>query len=88
MNGFHGYARDSVGEGPLAWEIGTQNALIGRFREAESYWRQWEDTNLWPSMQDALLSAIEKTLGRHTNYYAIDGGQWPPKAIVRIPRPQ
>jgi hypothetical protein len=87
MNGFNGYARDSVGEGPVAWEIGPQNVLVGRFRQAESYWRQWEDGNPWPALQDALLSAIEKTLGRHTNYYAIDGGQWPPKAIVRIPRP-
>jgi Suppressor of fused protein (SUFU) len=87
MNGFHGYARDSIGEGPVAWEIGTDNALIGRFREAQSYWRQWADANPWPLMQDALLSGIERTLGRHTNYYAIDGGQWPPKAIVRIPRP-
>jgi hypothetical protein len=86
-NGFHGYARDSIGEGPVAWEIGTHNVLIERIREAESYWRQWEDTNSWPSMQKALLSGIEKALGRHSNYYAIDGGQWPPKAIVRIPRP-
>lgn len=87
MNGFHGYARDSIGDGPVAWEIGTDNVLIDRFREAEAYWQQWEHANPWPAMQDALLSAIETTLGRHTNYYAIDGGQWPPKAIVRIPRP-
>jgi hypothetical protein len=87
MKGFHGYARDSIGDGPVAWEIGTNNALIGRFREAESYWRQWEDANPWPSVQDALLSGVESALGRHANYYAIDGGQWPPKAIVRIPRP-
>jgi hypothetical protein len=87
MNGFHGYARDSVGEGPLAWEIGTNNVLIERFRKAELYWRQWEDDNPWPSIQDSLLSDVEMSLGPHSNYYAIDGGQWPPKAIVRIPRP-
>jgi hypothetical protein len=86
MNGFHGYARDSIGEGPVAWEIGTDNSLIARFREAEAYWRKWEDGNPWPALQDVLLSAVEKTIGRHTNYYAIDGGEWPPKAIVRIPR--
>jgi hypothetical protein len=87
MNGFHGYARDNIGEGPLAWEIGTDNVLINRFREAESYWRKWEHDNPWPSIRDAQLSSVEKTLGRHANYYAIDGGEWPPKAIVRIHRP-
>lgn len=86
MNGFHGFARDSIGDGPVAWEIGTDNALIGRFRMAESYWRLWEDTNPWPSIRDSLLSCVEKTFGCHSNYYAIDGGKWPPKAIVRIPR--
>ena len=38
-NGFHGYARDSIGEGPVAWEIGTHNALIGRLHEAEEIGR-------------------------------------------------
>lgn len=87
MEGFNGYAADNIGEGPLAWGIGPDNELVGRFREAESYWERWEDEDLWPSIQDALLSSIEKTLGRHSNYYAIDGGEWPPKAIVGIPRP-
>ena len=86
-NGFHGYARDCIGEGPLAWEITSDNALIGRFREAGSYWQQWESADMWPSVQEMLLSSIEQTFGDHSNYYAIDGGQWPPKAIVRIPRP-
>jgi hypothetical protein len=87
MNGFHGYAAESIGEGPIAWEIGAHNSLIERFCEAQSYWQRWENANPWPSMQDALLSGIEKQLGRHSNYYAIDGGKWPPKAIVRIPVP-
>jgi hypothetical protein len=84
---FHGFARDSIGQGPVAWEIGTHNALLGRFHEAESYWRQWEDADPWPSIQSTLLSGIEKSLGQHSNYYAIGIGRWPPKAIVRIPRP-
>lgn len=87
MSGFHGYSRDAVGQGPLAWEIGTQNALIGRFREADSYWRRWQGADPWPTVQKSILTSIESTLGRHTNYYAIDGGLWPPKAIVRIQQP-
>src|SRR6516225_9688842 len=26
-NEFHGYARDNIGEGPLAWELGSDNVL-------------------------------------------------------------
>jgi hypothetical protein len=82
--GFHGFARDALGDGQLAWEIGDSNVLIDRFQQAESYWQKWDD-NPWPAVQDSLLTNIEKAFGSHTNYYAIDGGNWPPKAIVRIP---
>ncbi|MFO0864612.1 MAG: hypothetical protein U0744_08180 [Gemmataceae bacterium] len=85
LKGFHGYARDAIGDGPVAWEIGKTNVLVDRFREAEAYWGQWNG-EAWPSMRDALLAAIERTLGRHDKYYAIDGGNWPPRALVRIPR--
>jgi hypothetical protein len=86
MNGFYGYAADSIGQGPLAWEIGTENVLIERFREAEAYWRRWDDDNFFTKTRDSLLFDIEQALGRHTSYYAIDGGVWPPKALLRIPR--
>lgn len=84
--GFHGYARDSIGDGPLAWELSPDNVLLERFEEAEAYWHQWDDQNLWPSIQSTLLARIEKSLGKHSNYYAIDGGNWPPKALIRIPQ--
>lgn len=84
MEGFHGYARDNIGDGPLAWELSADNVLLERFEEAEAYWHQWDDENLWPSIQSALLERIEKSLGAYSNYYAIDGGNWPPKALVRI----
>jgi len=38
-------------------------------------------------VQSALCECLEKALGPHSNYYAIDGGTWPPKAILRIPSP-
>src|SRR5262249_38696152 len=73
VNRFHGYARDSIGEGPVAWEIGTHNALIGRFREAESYWRQWEEANPWPAIQDAFLSPDTRGLTQPNQPFAIQG---------------
>lgn len=83
--GFHGFARDALGDGLLTWEIGEGNVLVERFQQADAYWQKW-DGNLWPTVQKSMLSSIESALGKHSNYYAIDGGEWPPKAIVRIPR--
>lgn len=84
VEGFHGYARDAIGQGPVAWDLSEAHAILARFRDAEAYWQMW-DANPWPSIQNSLTSRIEQTLGRHSNYYAIDGGNWPPKAILRIP---
>jgi hypothetical protein len=60
--------------------------IIERFREAEQYWAAWDTDAIWPDARDAVIQAIESALGRHSNYYAIDGGQWPLKAALRIPR--
>ena len=30
------------------------------------------------------MEAIESRFGKHSNYYAIDGENWPPKALLRI----
>jgi len=84
--GFHGYAREAVGDGPLAWALTDTNVLITRFAEAESYWHRWEEHDLWQNTQSSLMEYAEKCLGKHSNYYAIDGMQWPPKALIRIPR--
>ncbi len=85
-DGFHGYARDCVGEGPVAWPLTPDNAFIERLENAERFWEYWEQEEPWSPIQEALCSRVENCLGRHSNYYAIDGGVWPPKAILRIPR--
>lgn len=82
--GFHGYSRDNIGEGPVAWELSPDNVLIQRFADAEAAWARWDADDFWQSIQTSLISLIEKVLGKHSNYYAIDGGEWPPKAMVRF----
>lgn len=81
-----GYARDCIKEGPLAWPLRADNALIDRFAAAQSYWQKWERGHPWPEARDALLGAVERDLGPHDNYYAIDGNQWPPRALARFER--
>ena len=83
-NGFYGYARDNIGNGPVAWELSRDNVLVERFNRARSYWRKWDDNEFWPSIQSSQISQLEKVLGRHTTYYAIDGDKWPPKAMMRF----
>jgi Suppressor of fused protein (SUFU) len=83
VKGFDGYARDAVGTGPLAWELSAENVLRERFAKADEYWQLW-DGNLWPRVQAELIERLEAAFGPQVKYYAIDGGNWPPKALVRF----
>lgn len=84
IGGFHGYARDCIGDSPVAWELGPDNAQIARYEEAERSWRAWDEGTVWSVFQPRMLEAIESQFGKHSNYYAIDSGKWPPKALLRI----
>ena len=84
QGGFHGYARDCLGQGPVAWELPTEPMLSLRFAEAAEFWNSWEG-DPWPDIQNRMTESFEQALGRHSNYYAIDGGEWPPRALLRIP---
>lgn len=87
---FDGYARDCIGEDPLCWELGTpqENALHERIARADEFWSSWETVPTpWPALHQRLCDAITQHLGPEDKYYAIDGGEWPPKAMLRIPRP-
>ncbi len=82
---FHGYARDCIGESPFASELDDSNLLIPRIHRAEEFWRSWEESpGPWPQIQENLLSAIGRQIGPEHTYYGIDGGKWPPKALLRI----
>jgi hypothetical protein len=89
QNGFDGYARDCIGQSPLAWELEPDNVLLARIGRAADYWRSWDDdeNNPWTEVQDSQIEAYSQQLGNYDKYYAIDGGEWPPKALVRIPLP-
>jgi hypothetical protein len=82
--GFSGYARDCAEENPLAWPLLPTNRLLEQVRAAEAYWHSWEN-DPWSGFQNASLSVVERQLGRVANYYAIDGGLWPPRALLRVP---
>ena len=85
-SGFQGYARDAVGEGPVAWALEPATAFIERIRDGERFTSEWADGDPWPELRDRLTQAIAAQLGPYSNYYGIDGGYWPPRAMLRIPR--
>lgn len=81
--GFWGYARDCTSETPLAWPLLPGNALIARVRAAEECWRSWDEGDPWTPVQEGGMAAITAAFGGHEKYYAIDGGEWPPRAMLR-----
>ncbi|MBI3925235.1 MAG: hypothetical protein HY319_06815 [Armatimonadetes bacterium] len=42
---------------------------------------------LW-GQREALFQALEGRLGPHDRYFAIDGQEWPPRALMRWERPE
>lgn len=79
------YARDCIAESDLCFPLGTPetNALFSRIESARQFWASW-DENPWQDMQPQYLDAITSVLGPVSTYYGIDGGHWPPKAMVTI----
>jgi hypothetical protein len=89
LKGFDGYARDCIGQTPVCWELGASesNAQHAYFAEQDCYWKLWDnEPGPWPDLQKGLIAAYESRLGPHSKYYGVDGGNWPPKAIVRFDR--
>lgn len=81
----NGYARDCIGVSPVCFELSNPAAINERIADADRYWSSWQtDDSPWLVEEPKLFDAYEKAFGTHSKYYAIDNGQWPPKAIVRF----
>lgn len=80
--GFSGYARYAKGQGPYAWELAqAEPVLKERTDRSEAYWNRM-DGDYWPEVQQTMLADLERFFGPHDKYFAIDGGNFPPKALV------
>lgn len=87
IGGFHGYARDCTAENNLCWPMPTSDIMPDRIRAAQQYWSLWDDEDFWTKFRDSLTAPIGKALGGpETKYYAIDGGNWPPRALLLFDR--
>jgi hypothetical protein len=87
FGGFSGYARECLGQGPFAWELDADNAMHQRTKAADDFWKLWNDAEFWQEWRDQRIAEIEAVLGPHAKYYAIDGDEFPPRAMLRFDHP-
>jgi len=83
VEGCNGYARDCTTKNALCWPLDEAGALQERIRRAEAFWQSW-DPDPWPQIHTALRAPLEAALGPAGSYYAIHGGNWPPRALGRF----
>ena len=83
-NGFYGYSAFAKGTGPFAWELTEAYPRYEKEAEAgRALWAFFDDEDFWDRVQEFHLSALNRFFGKEEKYYAIDGGQFPPKALVQ-----
>lgn len=82
-NGFYGYSKYAVGKGPFAHELSGE-ALEDMTRRAERANAQWDwaESDFWPDVQQMHIDTAQKLFGEYEKYYAIDEGEFPPRAVI------
>ena len=82
---FSGYSKysctDKVSAIPFPLGNSNSNALFKRTEDARDFWKQ-DFSLLWGNYQKSYLSELESKYGKEIKYYAIDGGNFPPKALA------
>jgi len=79
---FFGYSKYAKGMGNYAWElINAEPVLMERTKDSKVFWTEF-DRGYWPQVQSAHVTALENFFGKQEKYFAIDGGKFPPKALV------
>lgn len=84
-NGFHGYSRDCATECEVCWPLSEDNYVLNRTKKAENFWKRSGAEDFWKNSQSYFLKQYENQFGKIDKYFSIDGGKWPPKALVSIP---
>ena len=81
-NRFPGYSKYAKGNSEYAWELGrAEPVLMNRTQKSKKFWNSFSDS-FWATVQEEHMIALKQLFGAHEKYYAIDGGKFPPKALV------
>lgn len=83
--GFHGYAKFVKGMTPCAWEMTDAFPVIGeRVERSRTFWDSFEfEPDYWKLTQKMHMDSLENFYGKYEIYYAIDGEEFPPKALIQ-----
>lgn len=80
--GFHGYSKYAIGMAPFAWELTSALGTFSRrVNKSKEFWDYFE-ADYWENVQQFHMNALENFFGDYEKYYAIDGGEFPPKALL------
>ncbi|QEG25221.1 suppressor of fused domain protein [Mariniblastus fucicola] len=83
---FHGYAANCAHETALAWPLPENKAMQLRIDRAAEFWNSFtSEGSPFASLQQQLVDAYNKQFGEQNQkqYYAIDGGKFPPRGLLR-----
>ncbi|MCM8530411.1 MAG: suppressor of fused domain protein [Lentisphaeraceae bacterium] len=83
LQGFYGYSIGTDYETPLAWPLSKDNAQIHKFINEKEFLSNWTE-DVWIQHQEALLELYSNNFNGQERYFAIDGGNWPPKGMRYI----
>ena len=83
--GFHGYSKYAKGTTPCAWELTEALPVIKeRVERSKAFWDWFEfEPDYWKLTQKMHMDSLERFYGKYENYYAIDGEEFPPKALIQ-----
>ncbi len=84
FNGFMGYSAFAKGMSPLAWELTQAMPLLSeRVARSKEYWAGFDlDGEYWNAAQKQHIEVLNAFFGAYQKYYAIDDGEFPPKALI------
>lgn len=86
IDGFHGYAANCAYETPLAWPMPENKSLQLRIDRATEFWSSFtENDSPFTQLQPNLIETYDNFFGKENQkqYYAIDGGKFPPRGLIR-----
>lgn len=79
---FPGYSRYALGTTPYAWELTQAEQVLGaRVSKSREFWNFFEG-KYWGDVQQMHMQVLEDFFGKYEQYYAIDGGKFPAKALI------
>lgn len=82
--GFSGYSIYAKGMGQYAWALeNAYSRFMEKVEEARIFWAHFDQESYWTQTQEFHMQALEQFMGPYEKYYAIDGGEFPPKALIQ-----